>query len=145
TGTTTTTTAQLGEQTDEGEEEEEEEEEPTQPSAQPSMVSVRVDAGAGKLSAGDLDPPIQFAGAIIGGYPLTLNPQLQLELGAALSFTPVPYTTTMDEKGSGAMIGVLANAAPSYTIIPKLAARLDVGIGALVFSGLGKEGNPFTT
>ncbi len=143
-GTTTTTTAQVGEQTDEGEEDEGEEEEPTEPAAQPSMISVRVNAGAGKLTAGDLDPPIQFAGAIVGGYPLTLNPKLQLELGAALSFTPVPYTTTMDEKGSGAMIGVLANAAPSYTIIPKLAARLDVGVGALVFSGLGKEGNPFT-
>ena len=145
-GTTTTTTAQLGEQTDEGEDEdedEEDEEEPTESSA-PSMIAARVNAGAGKLTAGDLNPPIQFAGAIIGGYPLTLNPKLQLELGAALSFTPVPYTTTMDEKGSGAMIGVLANAAPSYTIIPKLAARLDVGIGALVFSGLGKEGNPFT-
>jgi hypothetical protein len=46
--------------------------------------------------------------------------------------------------GSGALFGILADVAPSYTIIPKLAARADVGLGALVFSGLEKDGNPFT-
>jgi hypothetical protein len=141
-----TTTAQLdNNQTDEGEEDEGEEEEPTEPAAmQPSLISVRINAGAGKLTAGDLDTPIQFAAAIAGGYPLSINEQLQIELGAALSFTPVPYTTTSGEHGSGALIGVIANVAPSYTIIPKLAARLDVGAGVLVFSGLGQDGNPFT-
>lgn len=140
---TQTTTAQV-DQTDEGEEDDEEEEDPTEPSSQPTLVSVRVDAGAGKLNAGDLNPPIQFSGAVIGGYPLAVAPKLQIELGAAISFTPVPYSTTMDEQGNGALIGFLANAAPSYELIPKLFARVDVGAGVQVFSGLGKEGNPFT-
>jgi hypothetical protein len=141
-----TTTAQLDNQTDEGEEDEGDDEEPTEPATtQPSMISVRIDAGAGKLTAGELDTPIQFAAAIAGGYPLAVNEQLQVELGAGLSFTPVPYTTTSGEHGSGGLIGLVANVAPSYTIIPKLAARLDAGVGVLVFSGLGKDGNPFTT
>jgi hypothetical protein len=142
-----TTTAQInadGTESDDGEEDEEEE--PTEPTLglQPKMISARVDGGAGKLTAGDLDTKVQFAAALIGGYPLSLNEKLSLELGAAVSFSPVPYSTMSGEKGSGALIGLLANVAPSVTIIPKLAARLDVGAGVLIFSGLGKEGNPFT-
>ena len=144
-GTATTTTAQAGEPVDEGEEDEDEGEEPTEPApgAQPSLISARIEAGAGKLTAGDLDTPVQFAAAIVGGYPLSINDQLQIELGAAVSFTPVPYTTMAGEHGSGVLVGALANVAPSYTVIPKLALRLDAGIGVLVFSGLGKDGNPF--
>lgn len=147
TTTATTTTAQAPEQTDTGEEDEEEEEEPTEPTPglQPTMISARIDGGAARLTAGDLDTPTLFAAALIGGYPLSLNDKLRIELGAAFSFAPVPYTTTMmGEKGSGALIGLLANVAPSYMLIPKLSARLDVGVGALVFSGLETAGNPFT-
>ena len=145
TGTSTSTTAQAPEQSDEGEEDEEEEQ-PTDAASglQPSLISARLDAGAALLTAGELETPTLFSGALIAGYPLALNDKLALELGAAFSFAPVPFTTTMDEKGSGMLVGALANVAPSYTLIPKLAARLDVGAGVLVFSGLDKQGNPFT-
>jgi hypothetical protein len=111
---------------------------------QPSLVSVRVGLGAGKLGAGDLDVPVQFAGTLIAGYPLALGDDLQLDLGAAVSFTPVPYETTSGMSGSGSVIGLLANAGAAYTVMPNLAARVDVGIGAQLFAGLGLDGNPFT-
>lgn len=140
-----TTTAQAPEQPDQGEPDEGEEEPTEAPTGlQPKVVSVRLDGGAALLTAGDLETPALFAGALIAGYPLAINPKLSLELGAAFSFAPVPFTTTMDVEGSGMLIGALANVAPSLTLIPKLAARLDVGAGVLVFTGLDLEGNPFT-
>lgn len=110
---------------------------------QPTLLSVRLGVGAGKLSAGDLEVPMQFAGSLIAGYPLAIAPKLQLDLGAAFSFTPVPYDTTV-ESGSGALIGILANVGAAYSVIPKLAVRADVGAGVQLFSGLTKMGNPFT-
>jgi hypothetical protein len=113
----------------------------------PTLVSARVGLGAAKLSAGDLITPIQFAGTLVGGYPLALGDKLQLDLGAALSFTPVPYDATQGAsvmKGTGVLFGILANVSPAVTVIPKLAIRADVGAGVLVFSGLGLMGNPFT-
>ncbi|HEY5927255.1 MAG TPA: tetratricopeptide repeat protein [Kofleriaceae bacterium] len=142
-GTSTTITAQ----TEDGEEdtgEEEEEQEVPPGSELPVLVSLRAIAGVAKLSAGSLDTKFQFAGTILGGYPLALGPKLALDLGAAFSFTPVPYRTSSNEQGSGTLIGVLANASPSYVVIPKLSVRGDVGAGVLVFAGLGTAGNPFT-
>ena len=140
---TTTTTAQPA-QTDEPTDEDDEEEPPTPPSDQPKLFSLRAQAGAAKLGAGDLDTKLTFAGGFVGGYPLALAPKLQLELGVAFSYVPVPYHTITDEAGTGGVINLLANVAPSYEIIPRLAARADVGVGVLLFSGLGKMGNPFT-
>jgi hypothetical protein len=112
--------------------------------AKPSMLSVRALAGASKLSAGDLDTKVQFAAGLIGGYPLSLGDKLSLELGAAFGFTPVPYTTTDNMEGTGSMIELMANAAPSFAVIPKLSLRADVGIGVLLFGGLTEPMNPFT-
>lgn len=109
----------------------------------PTMVSARFDAGAGIFTAGDIKTT-QFQGALIGGYPLAINEKMQLEIGAAISFMPVPYTTMSNESGTGGLIGLMANAAPTMELIPKLSARLDVGLGAQIFTGLQKEGNPFT-
>lgn len=129
-----------GEQTDE-----DEKETPTPaPTATPTLVTARLLAGAGKLGASALETKVQFAGALEGAYPLALAPQLQLELGAAFAFMPIPYTTTMNESGSGGMIDLLANVAARYTVIPNLSLRPEVGAGVLVFTGLGKMGNPFT-
>lgn len=116
----------------------------TPATSQPTMMSARILAGAAKLGMGDLDTPIQFAGGLIGGYPLSLGPKLLLELGAGFSFSPVPYTTDDNQSGTGSLIAVFANIAPSYEVIPKLAVRADVGVGVQLFSGLGMEMNPFT-
>ncbi len=117
---------------------------PAEPaSSQPSLLSARVELGGGKLMAGELVTPIQFAGAIVVGHPLSLGDKLTLELGAALSVTPAPYAAIGGEHGSATLIGVLANIAPTYALTSKLGARLDIGVGAQMFSGLG-NGNPFT-
>ena len=129
-----------GEQTDE-----DEKETPTPaPTAAPTLVTARLLAGAGKLGASALETKVQFAGALEGAYPLALAPQFQLELGAAFAFMPIPYTTTMNESGSGGMIDLLANVAARYTVIPNLSLRPEVGAGVMLFTGLGKMGNPFT-
>jgi hypothetical protein len=145
TTTTPTNTAANENDTDTENEEEDTGEQPT-PGVfeRPKTIVARLTAGAGKLTAGELETPIQFFGTIVGGYPLTLAPKFQLELGAALSFTPVPYTTTMGEHGSGGLVGVMANVSPAYELMPKMVGRLEVGVGAQVFTGLGKMGNPFT-
>lgn len=120
-------------------------EEPDEPtSTAPSMLSVRALAGAAKLSAGNLDTKLQFTAGVLGGYPLAINDKLTLELGAAFGFTPVPYTTADNMEGSGSLLAIIANVAPSYEVIPKLSVRADVGLGVMLFSGLTKEMNPFT-
>lgn len=139
--TSTTANADTGETEDDGEEEEPT---PAPTGELPKAVVLRAYGGAGKLNAGTLDTPVQFFGTIVGGYPLTIGPKLQVELGAAFSFSPVPYTTTMGESGSGALLGILANVGGTYMLVPKLRGRVEVGAGASVFAGLDKMGNPFT-
>jgi hypothetical protein len=114
-------------------------------STQPHLMSIRAILGAAKLGAGDLATKFQFGGTLVGGYPLTLAPKFQLELGAAISFSPVPYTTSSDAKGTASLIGILANVAPTIEVIPKLSIRADLGVGVLAIPGLGMADNPFTT
>jgi hypothetical protein len=140
-------------QKDEGEEEEEEQPEAPPAVTTPKLVSVRAIAGLAKLNAAGLNTPFQFAAAIIGGYPLAVNKDLVLDLGAAFSYTPVPYTVMPSGAGhTGGLIGVMANVGPSYTVLrcfdcaiqSKLALRADVGVGVQLFTGLEADGNPFT-
>ena len=111
---------------------------------QPKMVSLRFTAGISKISAGDLTVPVEPTFNLFGGYPIPLNPQLSIEVGADLNFTPVPYSNAMGEKKTGQFIGVLADAGIVYAATPKIGVRGDVGIGANVFGGISEMGNPFT-
>jgi hypothetical protein len=117
---------------------------PTPPTGQPKALVARVLGGAGKLNAGSLDVPVQFFGTIAGGYPLAIDDKLRIELGAAVSFTPVPYTTSSGDHGSGSLVGAVANVGAAYELMPKLVGRVEAGVGASLFAGLGKMGNPFT-
>jgi tetratricopeptide (TPR) repeat protein len=101
----------------------------------PRRVSLRLVGGAAKVSLGDLDVPIQVTGALIGGYPVLAGP-VQLELGAALSFTPVPFKNgAMGSKELAQLFGVVANVGASYAVAPRLSVRGDLGVGILVLSG----------
>lgn len=143
--TTTKTSDETAENSNEDENKTDEDETPAPtPAAGASQVAVRLEGGAAKLSAGKLDPGVQFAGALLAGYPLTVAPNFQLELGAAFGFSVVPYKTDMNEAGSLGLVGVLANVSPRYEVIPKLSVRADLGGGVLVLTGLEKMGNPFT-
>ena len=146
--TPATSTAQgPNNETDTGEEEEEEEPE-APPPAGPKLFSARVLGGAGLLTAAQLDTGgLHFAGALLAGYPLSINNKMMIELGAALTYVPVPYALmvpTPMNTVTGGLVGLMANAGPSYTVIPKLAVRADVGVGVQLFTGLEHDGNPFT-
>lgn len=112
----------------------------------PKLISARLEGGASKINTGSLDVPIQATGALIAGYPLAVMPELTLDLGAAFTFTPVPFENSVTHASkSASFIAVLANVGASYEVIPKLSLRGDVGAGILLFSGLDEMGNPFTT
>ena len=110
----------------------------------PSVLSARVTGGASKIMTGDSDllVPVQATFALIGGYPLALNEQLTLELGAAFSLTPVPFTDAMGGSQSAMLIGALANAGATFAVTPKISLRGDLGLGVLAFSGVSES--PFT-
>jgi hypothetical protein len=111
----------------------------------PKLVSVRLTAGVGTLGIPTLNAPAQFSMALTGGYPLAVGDKIELDLGAAITFTPVPYldTTMQHNSASGAWTTILANAGGEYTVAPKIGVRADLGVGVLIFSGL-KQNDPFT-
>ncbi|MGN6110633.1 MAG: hypothetical protein ACTHU0_36360 [Kofleriaceae bacterium] len=108
----------------------------------PRLLSARLIGGGAKISAGDLDVPVQATGALIAGYPIRVAPQLTIEAGAGFSFTPVPYQNADGSSHSGKLYGVVANAGVVYAATPKIHVRADVGVGVLLFSGVSMS--PFT-
>lgn len=111
----------------------------------PHTISARLIAGGTKVSAGDNTVPVQATFALVGGYPIPVAPQLTVEVGAAFTFTPVPYESAAHAStgsSTGQLWGVLANAAATYEVIPKLGLRADLGLGALFFAGI--DESPFT-
>lgn len=103
--------------------------------AKPHLFSLRALAGGAKVSLADYNVDIQATFALNAGYPIQLDRWTTLEVGAALTFTPVPYDKDGGSK-LGQMWGVLANAGLTYEVMSKLAVRGDAGIGALVFSNV---------
>jgi tetratricopeptide (TPR) repeat protein len=113
----------------------------------PKLLSARFTGGAAKISAGDLTVPVQATFSLFAGYPLMLDDKLEIDVGVAATFTPIPFTNIMDpaKKGTAQFITALADVGATYTVAPKIGVRVDAGIGALIFSGMGEAGNPFTT
>jgi hypothetical protein len=115
----------------------------TQPATggQPRMISARLIGGISKVSAGSISVPVQATAGFVGGYPIPVNPRLTVEAGAAFTFTPTPYQSGPMNK-TGSLVGLMANGAATYEVIPKLGIRGDLGLGALVFGGI--DQSPFT-
>lgn len=109
--------------------------------APPRVVSLRLAGGGAKISAGDLPVPVQATGALIGGYPIAID-KVILELGAAFTFTPIPFEGAMMTSKTAQLIGLVANAGATYVVHPKVGLRGDLGIGAQWFNGVGES--PFT-
>lgn len=108
----------------------------------PHVISARLIGGGSKVNTGDLNVPLQPSGALIAGYPLAIDDKLTIDIGAAFTFTPVPYKDMAMADQSASLVGLLADVGATYEVIPKLGLRGDVGIGALLFSGVSES--PFT-
>jgi hypothetical protein len=110
----------------------------------PRVINARFVGGVSKISMGDLPTGVKPAFALTGGFPVVTQGQLTVDAGASLGFTPVPYTNGMTGgEESASMTTLLANAAATYAVAPKIGLRGDLGLGVLMFGGL-KMGNPFT-
>lgn len=108
------------------------------------LISVRFTGGGTKVSAGGNPVPVQATFALTAGYPIPISDKLTVEVGAALTFTPVPFDPmhgTAGESKTAQLWGVVANGSVAYEVMPKLALRADLGLGALFFAGL--EDSPF--
>lgn len=101
----------------------------------PRLVSIRVIGGGAKVTAGDVDVPLQATFALIGGYPFVLTDQMMLDLGAGFGFTPVPYEQ-MGMSKTATLSALFANVGFTFLPIPKLGVRADVGAGALFFGNI---------
>jgi tetratricopeptide (TPR) repeat protein len=110
--------------------------------AAPRVFSVRAFGGGAKINTGDLKVPVQATFGLLAGYPLALNDKLILELGAGFTFTPVPYEDAMSQSRSAKLIGLVANVGGTYAVASKIGLRADLGVGALLFSGVSMS--PFT-
>ncbi|HEY5920678.1 MAG TPA: tetratricopeptide repeat protein [Kofleriaceae bacterium] len=104
------------------------------------VISARVGLGIAILHAGDADA-VQPRLALAGAYPLRAA-DFTIELGGALSFTPVPY----EAAGANERATLLAPrvfAAASHPIARKLSVRGELALGAVAMFGL-VAGNPLT-
>lgn len=132
-------TAALGHKDDEGEDDTVAK---AHPSSGPKLVVARLTGGVALISAGDLNIPVQPVFGLVGGYPIHIDP-LTIEIGAALSYTPLPYAV-MDEQKRAAMLAARATAVASYPVMPRLSLRGQLGIGFVSLSGL-EAGNPISS
>lgn len=110
---------------------------------QPRYFAVRVYGGPSFPSLGDLEVGTLASFAIGGGHAFYFG-KFAVEPGVLATYTPIPWETTQPmASGTAAMTGFLGNIGASYSILPGLSARAEVGAGAVIFSGLGEPGNPF--
>lgn len=110
----------------------------------PDLFRVGVEAGVAfsQFHGADLEQPGQLALRAFGGYLVTLAP-FPLELGAALSFSPLPYKTPTEDK-TASLLGLWARAAAVLPVAPSLDVLGELGAGVVWWSGI-EEGNPFTS
>lgn len=113
----------------------------TAPSTAPHLISLRAVGGAAILKTGNLDVPTQATFALLAGYPLAINDQLSLDLGAGFTFTPVPYDS-MGTSKNAKLMAVMANVGATYAVTSKIGLRADAGVGVLFFGGI--SNSPFT-
>jgi hypothetical protein len=106
-----------------------------------AILNARLIGGATYISAGDLGVPLQPVFGVAAGHPFPLHP-VTLEVGAAMSYTPLPYQVMSDQRRA-TLLGAHVVFSASYPIAPKLAGRGELGAGVLSISGL-VDGNPLS-
>jgi hypothetical protein len=130
-----------------GQEERSDTGEPAPRSARPHLISARVIGGGAKYFMGPkVKVPVQAEFGLIAGYPIAINDKLTVEAGVAATLMPVPFTlrdasapNMIGPSKTGLLSSVMANVGASFEVMPKLAVRGDVGIGALFLSSVSKS------
>ncbi|HKE20481.1 MAG TPA: tetratricopeptide repeat protein [Kofleriaceae bacterium] len=113
------------------------------PERPPHLFAVRIAGGPSFPSLGPLDVGTLVSFNLGAGHPINLG-QIVLEPGALVTYTPVPWEVmATDKSGTAGLTGLLANVGVGYEFLPGLSGRAEAGVGALIFSGLTEQGNPF--
>lgn len=109
----------------------------------PRLFAARVAAGPSFPSLGPLDVETVASFSLSVGHPFYVG-KFVVEPGVLVTYTPLPWekVATM-ESGTAGLTGLLADVGISYEFIPSLSGRVDIGAGALLFSGLDDPANPF--
>ncbi len=110
---------------------------------QPRKISIRAGAGLGIPQMDPVNVANQFSATLIGGYPIPLAPQLGIDVGAAISLSPLQWNDSNDASNTSLFISAVVNASLRYEVMPKLTLRGDAGVGALFFTNI-VDDNPFT-
>ncbi|HEY4176388.1 MAG TPA: hypothetical protein VGM90_06135 [Kofleriaceae bacterium] len=101
----------------------------------PHLISARLLGGASKINMGDIKVPVQGLGTLLAGYPLAISDQLLLDLGAGFAYTRVPFKRGTSSE-SASLTSAFVDVAATYRVTPQIGIRGDLGIGAMVFSGV---------
>ena len=117
---------------------------PTAQNETADLFRLGLEAGVAfsQFHGADLEQPGQLALRAFGGYLVTLAP-FPIEVGAALSFSPLPYKTPTEDK-TATLLGVWARAAAVIPVASMLDVLGELGAGVVWWSGI-EEGNPFTS
>lgn len=110
---------------------------------QPKVISLRAGAGLGVPRMSPVKVANQFSATLIGGYPILLGPKVGLDLGAALSLSPLQWDDSQGGSQTSLFVTAVVNAGFRVEVMPKLMLRADLGVGALFFTNVA-DGNPFT-
>jgi tetratricopeptide (TPR) repeat protein len=107
------------------------------------LLAASLELGGAVLDMGALDiSGAQFSLGLGAGHPIDFG-KFGITLGGLFTYTPVPWTNERTGvNGTSALIGLVANVGARYSLAEKLAARLEIGLGALLLSGL-TQGNVF--
>lgn len=101
----------------------------------PRVLSARLAVGGAMIGLGD-DSVTRVKGALLAGYPIALNEQLRIEVGAGFTFTSVAYESMpLATSGTASLTAAIANAGVVFAVAPKIALRGDLGAGMLFMGG----------
>jgi hypothetical protein len=110
---------------------------------QPKVISLRLGAGLGVPRMSPVNVANQFSATMIGGYPIALGPKVGVDVGAALSLSPLQWNDSQGGSQTSLFVTAVVNAGFRVEVMPKLMLRADLGVGALFFTNVA-DGNPFT-
>ena len=109
---------------------------------EPSILAVSLELGPALLELGGLEfSGAQLSGGIGVGYPLRFG-KVGVTLGGLVTYTRVPWVNerpAVDVEGVSHFVSLLANVGTRYRVLDKLAARLELGAGVFLLSGLGPD------